>query len=431
MKWGWGKRTVLVGTGLAVVAVVAGVTASATAAAEPPTVPYEAAPHRYWDHPLDDAFSRWWRDRAEVMRDAPPAATEQDAVRRVLAELGVPESSQMLVFSATSLQRTIGPHRPRALYFNDEIYVGWVPGGRLEIAADDPVVGPVFFIVSFGQSGRLGDPERQTRCLNCHGNADTGNRPALLAASVLSDEAGGSLRTLRDPATGHQVPLAQRFGGWHITDATAAVVPHANLIGESSAGEIRQRPNPVGERFALDRYPRPTSTLLPQLIHEHQVGGVNVLTHALYRARELTPPADHPLGPSEAAALDAAARAIVRYFLFADEAALPANGVPTDPDFARDFAATRRPDPHGRSLKDLELTSRLFTHRCSYLIHTPLWQHLPPLVKDRAWTQLAAALAIENPSPDGRHLPQAERQAIREIIDTTCPDRPDWWAVEK
>ena len=406
---------------------VAAVAAVAAVASAAPPLRYEAPPHGYWERPLDDAFSRWWREHSSALAGQPPAATELEAVRRVLAALRIPESSQMLVFSATSLQRTIGPHRPRALYFNDELYLGWVPGGRLEIAADDPVLGPVFFIVSLTQGGKLGEPERQTRCLNCHGNADTGNLPALLSASVLPDEDGGSLETFREPGTGHQVPLAARFGGWHVTDAEPAAVPLANVIGQSSGGQTRRLPNAAGERFALDRYLRPTSPLLPQLVHEHQLGGVNLLTAALYRAREVAPPDKGAPGPEAAAELDALAARIVRYFLFADEAALPAGGVPRDPDFARDFAATRRPDTLGRSLKDLDLQTRLFTHRCSYLIHTPLWRGLPGVVKDRVWRGLDEALAADSPTPPGRHLPEAERRAIQRIISETCDDRPDWW----
>ena len=43
----------------------------------------------------------------------------------VLDALRIPRSSQMLVFSKTSLQRKlIEPENPRALYFNDDIYIG-------------------------------------------------------------------------------------------------------------------------------------------------------------------------------------------------------------------------------------------------------------------------------------------------------------------
>src|SRR5689334_2004251 len=47
-------------------------------------------------------------------------------LRSLLSALDVPTSSQMLVFSKTSLQRNrIAPRTPRALYFADDVYVGF------------------------------------------------------------------------------------------------------------------------------------------------------------------------------------------------------------------------------------------------------------------------------------------------------------------
>src|SRR5205814_5858440 len=65
-------------------------------------------------------------------------------LRSVLKELKVPISSQTLVFSKSSFQLTqISPETPRAVYFNDDIYVGWVNHGQfIEIAALDPKNGP-------------------------------------------------------------------------------------------------------------------------------------------------------------------------------------------------------------------------------------------------------------------------------------------------
>ena len=49
----------------------------------------------------------------------------------LLKQLEVPPTSQALVFSKTSLQiDRISPKQPRAIYFSDDVYVGWVQGGR-------------------------------------------------------------------------------------------------------------------------------------------------------------------------------------------------------------------------------------------------------------------------------------------------------------
>ena len=65
----------------------------------------------------------------------------------MLRELQVPESSQVLVFSKTSFQATrISPRMPRALYFNDQVAVGYVRGGDVvEFTAVDPVGGVIFY----------------------------------------------------------------------------------------------------------------------------------------------------------------------------------------------------------------------------------------------------------------------------------------------
>jgi len=67
-------------------------------------------------------------------------------LRSLLRELNVPQSSQMLVFTKTSLQRhRIGPSRPRAIYFGDDVYVGFCQSGDvLEVTAVDPSLGEVF-----------------------------------------------------------------------------------------------------------------------------------------------------------------------------------------------------------------------------------------------------------------------------------------------
>ena len=52
----------------------------------------------------------------------------------------------------------------------------------------------------------------------------------------------------------HQVPLALRFGGWHLTDVTPAVAPLANVIGRSSAGKIDQLPKHDLMNLSLTHY---------------------------------------------------------------------------------------------------------------------------------------------------------------------------------
>src|SRR5262249_22242584 len=107
-----------------------------------------------------------------------------------LKALNVPVSSQGLVFSRTSLPvDRIAPWSPRAIYFNDDIYVGWVQGGPImEIAAVDAKLGAVFYTVT-QEAGARPLITRETRtCLQCHDSASsTGGVPGLIMRSVIAD----------------------------------------------------------------------------------------------------------------------------------------------------------------------------------------------------------------------------------------------------
>ena len=84
----------------------------------------------------------------------------------LLKELNISPESQVLVFSKTSLQiHKISPANPRALYFNDSVYVGYVPGSEiLELAANDPQLGAVFYTLDgSGSEHELAwDPSSET-----------------------------------------------------------------------------------------------------------------------------------------------------------------------------------------------------------------------------------------------------------------------------
>ena len=76
-------------------------------------------------------------------------------VDSLLAAWNIPVESQCLVYSKTSLQAgRISPSNPRAIYFGDDVYVGWIRGSSLlEIAVADPVLGAVFYTVRMSPAG--------------------------------------------------------------------------------------------------------------------------------------------------------------------------------------------------------------------------------------------------------------------------------------
>ena len=67
-------------------------------------------------------------------------------LQSVLDALGIPVESQITVFAKSSFQQhLINPANARAIYFNDQVAVGWVRGApMLEIASQDPQTGDHF-----------------------------------------------------------------------------------------------------------------------------------------------------------------------------------------------------------------------------------------------------------------------------------------------
>ena len=202
----------------------------------------------------------------------------------------MPVSSQMLVFTATSLQKgLISARNPRALYFNDDTYVGFVPRGRIEVISLDPELGGIFYIFDRLQPGRRPQVRRYVRMYELPRPAVHGQYSRPVVESVIPGLTGGGERAFRREQSGHGVPIADRFGGWHLT-GTGEAMPHnwSNQLLVRKNGEAKELPNPPGERCDLSRYLLPTSDLFAQLLHEHQVGFVNRRCMAGYRYRELS-----------------------------------------------------------------------------------------------------------------------------------------------
>ena len=95
--------------------------------------------------------------------------------------------------------------------------------------------------------------------------------------------------------------------------------------------------------------------------------------------------------------------------------------------FAAEFATLGPADPRGRSLRALDLRTRLFALPCSFLIYGDGFAALPAEVRQRFWTRLDAVLAGHDRSADFAHLGADDRAAIRGILAATHPGAPPNW----
>ena len=100
--------------------------------------------------------------------------------------------------------------------------------------------------------------------------------------------------------------------------------------------------------------------------------------------------------------------------------------------FTERFQATGPKDAKGRSLRELDLKTRLQKYPCSYMIYSPIFDGLPPVMKDLIYQRLWQVLSGAEKDPRYREaLSLADRQAIVEILKATKPDLPAFFKSVK
>lgn len=341
----------------------------------------------------------------------------------VLQALGIPLSSQTLVYSKTSLQfQHISPKTPRALYFNDNVYVGQVLGGKsLELIAFDATQGAVFYVLNEQQSERPRFERAQLDCVQCHIATATRGIPGVMVRSVATNPAGYPKGGAPVHTMGHETSLGERWGGWYVTGSAGR---------QSHAGQ--DLPADVASRFATN-----SSDIVAHLVLAHQTQMHNVVTELNYRyriglhddqVRAEKEDWDYRDGASLRTKIqyERAAETVLRYLLFADEVPLesPVRGYSS---FTVDFSSNGPKDRRGRSLRDFDLEKRIFRYPCSYLIYSDAFDAIPGPARDYLLKRLLAVLSGRDQSPDFAHLSPKDRRAILEILVDTKPGLPQEW----
>ena len=145
--------------------------------------------------------------------------------------------------------------------------------------------------------------------------------------------------------------------------------------------------------------------------------------HALYQSFQMNETLERELNHISDSAdrrIDAAAERVLRYLLMCNEFQLR-DKVSGTSGYAGEFSEKRIKDSKGRSLRDLDLKTRLFRYPCSYLIYGAAFDALPDQVRTRIDTGLLDILEGRNQSPTYGHLDMAMRREILEILKDTKP----------
>ena len=358
----------------------------------------------------------------------------------LLSELDIDVSSQLLVASKTSLQiDLISPRTPRAIYFNDSVYIAAVQGSSvLEISTVDPKLGAVFYTV--GREPDLGAKfERKMGvCLQCHNPS----LPSHVMTSVIPDPRGQPIFTAGLFSTSDQSPFPERWGGWYVTGTHGGQVHMGNLIADvpPSPPGISRTPVKVDRSEGANRtelvvdttpYLGDHSDIVALMVLGHQVNVGNLITNLGYETRKtLHAEQDREAGdlsPEARSRIKEAADLLVRAMLFVGEEPLtsPIDGTS---GFTDHFASRGPLDSEGRSLRQLDLNRRLFRYPLSYLIYSDSFQGLPEIARHQVYQRLWDVLGGEDRSRTFAHLSEVDRRAILEILKDTDPGFVAWRA---
>ncbi len=329
---------------------------------------FEQAPINYAKRTPNNAASRLFAD-LEAGRKTLKFDEEFGYLPALLDALRVPRSSQTLVFSKTSLQRSrIAPETPRALYFNDDVYIGYCQQGEVvEISATDDELGTVFYTLDQRETHVPLWTRQTDNCLTCHASSSTNNVPGHLIRSVYSDVQGFPILSASSYRTDQTSPLEHRWGGWYVSGTHGAQKHLGNLVirthdePEAVDNSAGQNVVDLSKLVDTERYLTPHSDLVALMVLEHQAPAHNRITHANFATRqalhyeaELNRELGEPAGKrweSTTSRIKSACEPLVEYLLFCDETPLTER-IAGSSRFAEEFAAPGPRDKRGRSLRE-------------------------------------------------------------------------------
>ena len=348
----------------------------------------------------------------------------------LLQALGVNADSQMLVVSKTSFQASrISPRNPRAIYFSDDVSVGYVRGTNLlEVAALDPQQGVMFF--SFDQGSNPPRFDRRDVCIECHQSPGTLGIPGLMIASVYPDGDGMPAFRGSQKLTDHRSHFEDRWGGWYVTGTHGDMRHNGNALGHDSRHpevlDMQGTQNLVSlaRKFDTSGYLSPLSDIVALMTLEHQTRMVNLMIRVgwQYRILHAEPTPDEKMQAQYEADLES----LITYMLFADEANMH-DTVQGSSSFAKTFPERGPRDSKGRSLRDFDLEKRMFRYPLSYMIYSEAFDGLPEPVRARIYARIYDVLSGKDQSAKFAKLTEEDRSNVLEIVRETKQGLPEYW----
>jgi hypothetical protein len=380
-----------------------------------PPLDFESEPIRYSDSAPDNTVSRL---QAAIDNGETELQYEEQSgyLRSVLRHLNVPESSQMLTFLKTSMQRPlIGPQNARALYFGDDAYVGYVPGGILEVIVADEKLGMVFYTLEQDSSGPKF--ERQvSRCMTCHSSSRTKNIPGLQVRSMMTDPEGQPVLSAGSFRTDHSTPLERRWGGWFVTGTHGEARHLGNMQLPDNKRPTQPIDNAAGANVTdlstltdLSKHLTPHSDIIALMVFEHQIDAHNLMVRTNY-AWQID--SHQKLQAASGYRWKQEADDLVDHLLFTTQLKFqqPLEGTGS---FAKDFSHQGAHNGNENPLRQFDLRTRIFRSPISYTVESELFRSLPLTVRRYIAEQLGQKLHAASYQNRGE---PAYRTALRDRL---------------
>lgn len=408
-------------------------------------VPFSDAPINYRSNDLNDPVAKLQR-RLDAGETKLAFDDQQGYLKSILQQLNIPVSSQTLVFSKTSFQyKKISPQTPRALYFNDDVYVGFVHDGKaLEVVSFDPIKGAIFYLLDAHKVEKPVFQRAELDCTQCHIAPATRDVPGVLLRSIFPSATGTQVMKSTSFVTGQDSPLKDRWGGWYVTGTSGHQQHMGNVI-------VQDRDHPefldrtagtnvtdLTGRFEKSIHLAAESDIVAHLVLAHQTQMHNLITETSYKTRiamydehqrkdklgDLALPST--LSEEARKQFEEPAEALVEYMLFANEVPL-SDSISGTSGFQEQFGSLGPRDARGRSLRDFDLRTRIFKYPCSYLIYSESFDALPDPAKLYVYHRLYQVLTEQDHSPTFARLTHRDRRNILEILLATKKDLPAEW----
>jgi hypothetical protein len=367
----------------------------------------------------------------------------------LLKALDIDTDTQALVFSRTSLQiEHISAHTPRAVYFNEDTYIGYVHNTPLiEVTAIDAQKGPVFYAFDNRREMQPMKMDREGgRCLSCHDTYSMmgGGVPRVMVMSAPVEDASDTRTFTSAEEVDDRTPIDQRWGGWYVTGRTGTQTHFGNLaLREERAGErlrelqsTRLNLATVKDYFDTSTYPTVHSDVAALLVLEHQTSLQNLVTRVNYKVRTVlsrdgaataatAAPAAMPrswadINSGDQKRVRQMMEPLVRALFFQD--AVPfKERIEGSGGFTQRFSKLGPRDRKGRGLHELDLNTRLMRYPLSYEIYSEQFEALPQYAKDYLNGRIVEVLQGKDTTGIAARIPAADRAAISEILIDTKP----------